>query len=132
MQAADEAGSVEALLYLPDGTMTEATHSSFFAVIGGSLVTTPSGPAILPGITRRLLMDLAARAGVPFREQTLRRRDLTEVSELLLTGTTAEVLPIVRVDGAPVGAGTPGPVTLRLLDAYQAAVREFSASQSRA
>jgi D-alanine transaminase len=131
MQAADEAGCVEALLCLPDGTLTEATHSSFFAVTGGALVATPSGSAILPGITRRCLVDLAARVDVPFREQTLRRRDLAEVSELLLTGTTAEVLPIVRVDGAAVGTGVPGPVTLRLLDAYQAAVREFSATQSR-
>jgi D-alanine transaminase len=125
MQAADEAGCVEALLYAADGTVTEATHSSFFAVQNGTLVTTPIGSAILPGITRRFLVDLAARIGVPFREQALRRRDLLEVSELLLVGTTAEVLPIVRLDAAPVGDGRIGPVTLRLLDAYQAAVREF-------
>jgi D-alanine transaminase len=126
MQAADEAGCVEALLYTPDGNLTEATHSSFFAVLGGTLVTTPRSAAILPGITQRFLESLAAEVGVPFREQTLRRRDLADVAELLLTGTTAEVLPIVRVDGAPVADGRVGPVTLRLLDAYQTAVRDFT------
>ena len=132
MQAADEAGCVEALLYTADGTMTEATHTSFFAVKDGTLLTTPSGSAILPGITRRFILDLAARIGLPCREQTLRRRDLAEVSELLLTGTTAEVLPIVRLDGAAVGSGRVGPVTLRLLEAYQAAVRDFIGRSGRA
>jgi D-alanine transaminase len=125
MQAADEAGCVEALLYTPDGNLTEATHSSFFAVQDGTLVTTPRSAAILPGITQRFIERLAAKVDVPFREQTLRRVDLANVAELLLTGTTAEVLPIVRVDGSLIADGRVGPVTLRLLDAYQAAMREF-------
>jgi D-alanine transaminase len=129
MQAADEAGCIEALLYLPDGTLTEATHTSFFAVVDGALVMTPGGSAILPGITRQFLVGLAARASVPCREQILRRSDLPKVAELLLTGTTAEVLPIVRVDGCPVGAGRVGPITLRMLEAYQAAVHDFIAGQ---
>jgi D-alanine transaminase len=125
MQAAAEAGCVEALLHLPDGTMTEATHSSFFAVMDGTLVSTPSGSAILPGITRRFLIDLAAKSGVHFEERRLSREYLKHVSELLLTGTTAEVLPIVRVDGAAVANGRIGPVTAKLMKAYQAAVKEF-------
>jgi D-alanine transaminase len=129
MQAADEAGCTEALLYAADGTMTEATHTSFFAVMDGTLVTTPTGSAILPGITRRFLLELAGQIGVPCRQRTLRRHDLTTVSELLLSGTTVEVLPIVRLDGAPVGNGRVGPVTLRLLDVYQAAVRDFIGHQ---
>jgi len=125
IQAAAEAGCVEALLYAADGTLTEATHSSFFAVIESTLVATPQGSAILPGITRGFLERLASRVGVPFREQHLKRHQLTEVSELFLSGTGAEVLPVVRVDGKPVGSGLVGPVSLRMWDAYRQAVAEF-------
>lgn len=125
MQAAAEADCVEALLYLPDGTLTEATHSSFFAVIDGALVTTPLRANILPGITRSFLARLAAEVNVPFREGRLRRQDLPGVAELFLSGTTAEILPIVCVDGEAVGSGKVGPVSTRLLEAYQQAVHEF-------
>lgn len=125
MQAAKEAGCLEALLYLPDGTLTEGSHTSFFGVLGGAVLTAPNSPAILPGITRGLVLRLAARAGIPVREQVLKRSDLDRVLELFLTGTTAEVTPIVRVDGRPIADGRPGPVTRRLYDAYCEAVREF-------
>ena len=93
MQAAKEAGCLEAILTLPDGTLTEGTHTSFFGVLHGSVLTRPNSNAILPGITRGLVLRLAGRAGVPVREQVLKRDDLAEVSELFLTGTTSEVLP---------------------------------------
>ena len=125
IQAAAEAGCVEALLYTPDDRLTEATHSSFFAVKDGTLVATPQGPPILPGITRAFLQRLATRVGVPFREQHLLRGDLRQVEELFLSGTTAEVLPIVEVDGQPVADGRVGPVSLKLLDAYQQTVADF-------
>jgi D-alanine transaminase len=128
MQAAKEAGCLEALLYLPDGTLTEGTHTSFFGVLDGSVLTAPNSNAILPGITRSLVLRLAARAGIPVREQVLRRDELARVSELFLTGTTSEVLPVVRVDGRPVGDGKPGPVARRLQEVYREAVREFLAS----
>jgi D-alanine transaminase len=125
MQAAKEAGCLEALLYLPNGTLTEGTHTSFFGVLHGTVLTAPNSNAILPGITRGLVLRLADRAGIAVREQVLKRDDLGQVSELFLTGTTSEVLPIVRVDGRPIGDGRPGPVSLRLQQAYQEAVREF-------
>lgn len=125
MQEAKEAGCLEALLYLPDGTLTEGTHTSFFGVLNGALLTAPNSNAILPGITRGLVLRLAARAGVPVREQVLRKDDLGAVTELFLTGTTTEVMPIVRVDDRPVGDGKPGPVTRRLQEVYRQAVREF-------
>src|SRR5204862_95902 len=68
MQTAVEAGGVEALLYKPDGTLTEGTHTSFFGVLDGELLTAPQSPAILPGITRGLLLRLARQAAVPLRE----------------------------------------------------------------
>jgi D-alanine transaminase len=125
MQTAAESGCVEALLYLPDGTLTEGTHTSFFGVLDGVLLTAPNSAAILPGITRGLVLRLSARAGVPVQEHTLRREDLDRVSELFLTGTTSEVLPVVRVDGTPIADGKPGPVTRRLQEVYAAEVREF-------
>jgi D-alanine transaminase len=125
MQAAKEAGSLEALLYLPDGTLTEGTHTSFFGVLEGAVLTAPNSNAILPGITRGLILRLAAQAGIPVREQVLKRSDLAQVSELFLTGTTSEVLPVVCVNDQPIGAGHPGPVTRRLQGEYEQAVREF-------
>jgi D-alanine transaminase len=130
MQAAVEAGGTEALLYLPDGTMTEGTHTSFFGVMDGAVLTAPNSAAILPGITRGLVLRLAQRAGL-VREQTLMHADLSRVTELFLTGTTAEVMPVVRVDGRSVGTGKPGPVTGRLQEAYAAAVREFISKSTR-
>jgi D-alanine transaminase len=125
MQAAKEAGCLEAILCLADGTLTEGTHTSFFGVLHGTVLTRPCSNAILPGITRGLVLRLAERAGVPVREQILKRDDLAEVSELFLTGTTSEVLPLVSVDGKPVGDGRPGPITRRLQEAYRQTVREF-------
>jgi D-alanine transaminase len=127
MQAAKEAGCVEAVLYLADGTLTEGSHSSFFGVLDGNVLTAPNSNAILPGITRSLVLRLADRARIPVQEHTLKRDDLRKVSELFLTGTTAEVLPVVRVDNQPIGSGKPGPVTRRLQEAYLEAVHEFLA-----
>jgi len=127
MQAAVEASAVEAILHLPDGTLTEGSHTSFFGVKNGALLTAPNSHAILPGITRSLVMQLAARARLPVREETLRSADLPTVSELFLTGTTSEVLPITRVDGQAIADGKPGPVTRRLQAVYAEAVQEFLA-----
>jgi D-alanine transaminase len=124
MQAAKEAGCLEALLYLPDGTVTEGTHTSFFGVLDGKLLTRPNSNAILPGITRGLILRLAERSRIALQEHVLRRDDLKRVSELFLTGTTSEVLPVVRVDGKPIGDGKPGPITRRLQEAYREAARE--------
>ena len=126
-QAAHEAGASEALLYLPDGTMTEASHSSFFWVTHGHLCTTPHDANILPGITRIEVLRLTERARIPVRECYLKRDELMRVDELFLTGTTSEVLPVVCVDGHPITGGEPGPLTRRLQAAHDEAVREFLA-----
>jgi D-alanine transaminase len=125
--AAKEAGCIEAVLYLPDGTLTEASHSSFCWVRGGAVYGTPNSHAILPGTTRGRTAKLAAQAGVEFGEATLRRDQLDMVDELLMTGTTMEVMPVVRVDGKTVCGGRPGPVTQKLQEAYREAVRAFLA-----
>ena len=124
-QAAREAGCLEALLVLPDGTVTEGTHTSVFGVLDGTVLTAPNSNDILPGITRRLIIRLSGRARIPVREQVLKREELPRVSELFLTGTTSEVMPIIRVDDHPIANGQVGPVTRRLQKAYQEVVHEF-------
>jgi D-alanine transaminase len=126
-QSAKEAGCYEALLYLPDGRVTEATHSSLFGVLGGKIVTTPNSPDILPGVTRQFVLELTRKLDIPVQERNLTRTELERIDELFLSGTTIEVMPITRIDGKPVGDGKPGPVTRRLQAAYQAEVARFLA-----
>jgi D-alanine transaminase len=124
-QASAEADCAEALLYLPDGTMTEASHSTFFGVQGGKLHTTPLKANVLPSITRAFTLKLAQQANIEVIERDLQRNELDALDELFLVGTTCEVLPIVTVDGQPVRSGKPGPLTRRLQAIYTDSVRAF-------
>lgn len=121
-QDAHEAGSEEALLVADDGTITEGSHTSVFGIARGHLLTAPLEANILPGITRGLVLDLAEAAGIPCEEHALTRNNLWEIDELFVTGTTAEVLPIIEVDQRPIAGGHPGPITKRLEAAYRAEV----------
>jgi D-alanine transaminase len=121
-RAAHDAGAVEALLYLPDGRLTEASHSTFFAVREGELITTPRLANILPGITREFVVDLVRAQGLVAKEHFLHRSDLPKLDELFLTGTTFEVVPILAVDDVRIGNGTPGPMTRRVQQLYADAV----------
>ena len=112
-QRAAEAGAFEAIL-VRDGVVTEATRSNVLAVVGGVVRTHPTGPLILPGVTREVVLELASGAGIPVREEELGADELFAAEEVLLTGTTADVTPVVRVDGRAVGEGRPGPVGRRL------------------
>jgi D-alanine transaminase len=125
-QAAKEAGCTEALLYLPDSTLTEGTHSSLFGVKGGALITASNSRAILPGMTRGLIINLARELKVPVLERNLQRSELNEVEELFLAGTTTEVLPIAEVDRVKIGTGVPGPVTKNLQRAYAEEIAKFA------
>ncbi len=124
-QAAKEAGCQEAVLYLPDGTLTEASHSSLFGVLDGVIRTTPDSPGILPGVTRKLTLELADQCGLPVDQRSLHHDDLPRVSELFMTGTSLQVCPIVTVDGNKVGEGKPGPVTRQLQAAYEQRLTAF-------
>lgn len=124
-QAAREAGCQEAILVTAEGRLTEGSHTNLFGVKDGQVMTSPTGHHILPGITRRLVLNLAERAEVPVVEEAITTANLGTIDELFLTGTTTEVLPVTRVDGTPVGDGTPGAITQLLYDTYQTAVREW-------
>ena len=118
-----QAGCVEALMLNHKGEVAECTGDNIFVVRQGRLLTPPPDAGILEGITRGAVMDLAGAAGIDCREVTLVRHDLYTAEECFLTGTAAEVIPVVEIDGRKVGAGVPGPVTLRLKDAFHALVR---------
>lgn len=127
-EAAHRAGAYEAVLVGPDGRVTEATHSSVLWVRGGRVEGTPEGPAILPGSTRRFSCELVERTAGPLVEARVSLEELRAADEVLLLGTTIEVLPVVRIDGRPVAGGAPGPVTRRLQAAYADAVGRWLAA----
>ena len=109
-------GAWEAIYLGADDTVLEGTTSNIFAVERGRLITPPLN-GILPGVTRHVLTTLAKRAGVPLLERPLTRRQLLAADEALLTASTIEILPVVRVEQTRIGNGTPGPVT-RALQAH--------------
>jgi D-alanine transaminase len=125
-QAAWEAGAAEVLLVHPDDVITEASRSSLFGILDGRLRTTPTGPSILPGVTRDFVLGLARDLGLTLLEESLHRPDLVRVTELFLTGTTYEVLPIVRVDDQTIADGRPGPITLQLQERYRQSWRSHA------
>lgn len=108
-QRAFDAGAAEALL-VRDGRVWEGASSNLFAVLDGVLRTAPPGPQILPGITRDLVLELAQQQGLRCREEALTVADLARVSELWITSSTRELVPVTRLDGHPVGSGTVGPI----------------------
>lgn len=122
VEAAKRAGAFEAILVDEEGYVTEATHSSLLWVRDGNLEATPEGPEILIGMTRHLSQKLAKTIGVPFVESKLTLDELPKVDEAILVGTSIEVLPVSRVDGQTIGAGSPGPICRKLQAAYKDAV----------
>jgi D-alanine transaminase len=111
-QALDE-GAFEAL-FVRDGAVLEGTHTSMFAIVDGEVRTAPLTNYILPGITRNIVVELCRAAGLPIRETPVLLNQFRRADEVFLAGTTAEVLPVVRVDGKVVGNGKPGPLTTRI------------------
>ncbi len=120
-QEAKESGAFEAIL-IRDGIALEGTHTSFFAVMDDQVLTAPLSPLILPGITRAIVLELCRSDGITVSEQHIPETSLSGASELFLTGTTTEVLPIISINGNRVGDGKPGPVTLRLEALYRSSL----------
>ena len=118
-----QAGCVEALMLNHKGEVAECTGDNVFVVRSGVLLTPPPDAGILEGITRNAVMELARAAKIDCREATLVRHDLYTADECFLTGTAAEVIPVVEIDGRKIGAGGPGPITQRLTKDFHALVR---------
>ena len=118
-QQAVEAGAYEAWMVDGDGLVTEGTASNAWIVTkDGTLVTRHVDTAILEGITRRAVADLAAAQGLAMVERPFTVAEAQAAAEAFVTGTTSLVKPVVRIDDAPVGDGQPGPLTTRLLAWY--------------
>jgi D-alanine transaminase len=112
-EEARKAGVFEAIL-VKDGLVTEGSLSNVMAVQSGTIVTAPEGPRILSGVTRTVVLGLAEKENIPVEERFLPVDSLYTADEVFLTGTTLEVLGVVRVDGRTIGSGQPGPITKTL------------------
>lgn len=117
-QRAHEAGAEEAI-FVRDGAITEGSHTNVCGVLDGVLRTYPRSNYILPGITREVVLELARELGIPTVEEPIFHHELERVDELMILGTSTEVMPIVRLDGRTIGSGEPGPVTRRLQRAFR-------------
>ncbi len=117
-QQARDQGAFEAIL-VRDGVVTEGSSTNMFAVIDGSLTTHPADQDVLGGITRQVILALAATLCLGICEETFTVDQLYDAEEVFLTSTTSEVLPITQVDGRAIGDGRPGRVTMRLFEAFQ-------------
>lgn len=109
-----DAGCEEALMLNHKGDVAECTGDNIFIVQKGVLKTPAPDAGILEGITRNAVLRLAREAGIPVQECTLVRHDIFIADECFLTGTAAEIVPVVSLDGRPIGTGNPGPITADL------------------
>jgi len=112
-------GVPEGIMLSIDGYVAECTGDNIFLVYGNDLLTPPEHLGNLPGITRTVVMELAVEKGLEVREELLRVRSVYCADEVFLTGTAAEIVPVVEVDGRQIADGKPGAVTQRLLEGFR-------------
>jgi branched-chain amino acid aminotransferase len=119
-----QAGCVEALMLNHKGEVAECTGDNIFIVRGGELFTPSLEAGILEGITRDAVIELARAAGMVVHEGPLTKHDVHIADECFLTGTAAEVIPVVKVDNRTIGCGVPGPITRGLIERFHKLARE--------
>jgi branched-chain amino acid aminotransferase len=112
------AGCVESLMLNHKGEVAECTGDNIFIIKRGVLMTPPIDAGILEGITRNVVLELAAKLGIPAKEIAFTRHDVFVADECFLTGSAAELIPVVSIDKRTIGDGKPGPITKKLLDAF--------------
>ncbi len=117
-QLSAEVDAAETILFR-DGKLTEASASNVFVVKGGVLAGPPKSALILPGITYDVVVELARAAGIPLELREVSEAEVRGADEVWVTSSSKEVLAIVRLDGAPIGDGRPGPVFRRMYRLYQ-------------
>jgi branched-chain amino acid aminotransferase len=117
---ANNAGVEEAVMLNAEGFVAECTGDNLFIVKNRALFTPPLSAGALYGITRQTVIELAEEAGLKVSEPNLTRYDLFNADECFLTGTGAELIPVVKIDGRFIGTGNPGPITRRLEEDYHA------------
>jgi branched-chain amino acid aminotransferase len=117
---ANGAGCEEAVMLNAEGFVSECTGDNIFIVKEGQLMTPPLSAGALYGITRQVVIELAGQSGVAVTEPNLTRYDLFNAKECFLTGTGAEIVPVVKIDGRVIGTGRPWQLTKKLVTAYHA------------
>jgi len=118
-QTAKESGAYEAVFIRDNNVVSEGSSSNIFAITHGEIITPPADKHILAGVTRGYSLEMARKAGYSVREETLKLEELRLAEEIFLTSTTMEILPVVELDGNPVGQGQPGDVAPILRSASQ-------------
>ncbi|MEI6107039.1 MAG: branched-chain-amino-acid transaminase [Opitutae bacterium] len=116
---AKQAGALEAIMLNAQGYVAECTADNIFAVHKGEILTPAASSGALKGITRGTVFDIAKEIGIPLREAELTRYDIWCADECFLTGSGAEVIPVVKLDGRVIGTGKPGPITGRVLTSFR-------------
>jgi branched-chain amino acid aminotransferase len=117
------AGCLEALMLNHKGEIAECTGDNIFLVKRGVLRTPPLDAGVLEGVTRNAVIELAEAANIPVEQIALTRHDVFAADECFLTGTAAEVIPVVKCDGRTIGSGKPGPVTCQLRERFHQLAR---------
>lgn len=123
-------GAYEGLFVRSDHVLTEGTTTSAFIVRDGALLTAPEG-GILPGVTRRMVIEIALANKIRVLERDVTTTDLRLADEAFLTSSMIEIMPIVQVDEAALGKGHPGPVTTKLQKLYAGAVKDYIAARRK-
>jgi branched-chain amino acid aminotransferase len=117
---ANNGGCEEAVMLNSEGYVSECTGDNLFILKDGQMFTPPLSAGALYGITRGVVIELARQSGITVSEPNLTRYDLFNADECFLTGTGAELIPVVKIDGRVVGTGKPGAVTRSLVEKYKA------------
>ena len=112
-------GYEEALMFTAHGYVAECTGDNIFIIKDNNLITPPAYLGILKGITRACVMDIAKKIGMAVKEEVITRHNIFTASECFLTGTAAEIIPVVRVDKRVIGDGKPGKITLNLMKEFR-------------
>ena len=123
LMSAQRRGAYEAALVGDDGSISEGASSNLFLVTRGVLTTPPLESEILPGITRRIVLECAQELGIPIRESLVFQYDVSGADEMFLTSSVREIVPVIAFDGRSVGLGLPGRITHALHHRYRERVR---------
>ena len=116
---AKQFGALEAIMLNEQGYVAECTADNVFIVHKGEIITPSASQGALKGITRGAIIDIARELNLPLRETDMTRYDIWCADECFLTGTGAEVIPVVKLDGREIGSGKPGPVTQKVLASFR-------------
>jgi D-alanine transaminase len=126
--AAHEKGCVESIL-LKNGMISEGSHTSVFGVIDNKLIVSPSSSSVLPGITKKQVIELCTSAGITMQEGHLQMADVPKLQELFITATPEEIIGIVQLDETKIADGNPGPITAKLQEEFRRTVDAWLSAQ---